>query len=118
MDGSLTENREGEILLMNFSGFKTKESGLINDDDSTNNNYIGIEIRYRNSYVICASKNINFQVSLGNVKFTVKHPESIIREDGQNYIFDVFRGGAFQIEFNSLSHKFSFNRVLLLLMVI
>ena len=114
MDGSLTENREGEILLMNFSGFKTKESGLINDDDSTNNNYIGIEIRYRNSYAICASKNINFQVSLGNVKFTVKHPESIIREDGQNYIFDVFRGGAFQIEFNINTPKSVNNKYFLI----
>ena len=90
MDGSLTENKDGDILLMNFSGFKTKELGLINDDDSTNNNYIGIEIRYRNSYVICASKNINFLVSLGNVKFTIKHPESIKQKDSKQFLRVTF----------------------------
>ena len=114
MDGCMTENKNGDILIMNFSGLKTKESGLINDDDSTNNNYIGIEIRYRNSYVICASKKITFLVSLGNVKFNVKHPESIIREDGQNYIFDVFRGGAFQIEFNINTPKSVNNKYFLI----
>ena len=104
LDGSNTDNKNGDILLMTFSGLKTKESGLINED-SANNNFIEIQIRYRNSYVICASKKINFLISLGNVKFTVKHPESIFGENGQNYIFDVFRGGAFQIEFNINTQK-------------
>ena len=97
LDGSLTENRKNDKLLMKFTGFKTKEAGLINDDDSQNNNFIGIEIRYRNSYVICGSSKITFSVSLGNVKFSVKHPETNL---DKNYIFDVFRGGAFQIEFS------------------
>ena len=95
LDGSSVENFRSDILLMNFSGLATKEAGLIREDDQGNNK-IGIEIRYRNSYVVCARKQINFQISLGNVKFSVKHPETNILE---NYVFDVFRGGAFQIEF-------------------
>ena len=107
LDGSIVENVKNDILLMNFSGLKTKEAGLINEDDQ-NNNFIGVEIRYRNSYVICTSKKINFQISLGNVQFSVKHPETNIDE---NYIFDVFRGGAFQIEFtintkNNVNNKY------------
>ena len=98
LDGSKKDSKAGEELLMKFSGLKTKEAGLINNNDNDNNNdnnFIRIEIRYRNSYVICASKTITASISLGNVKFSVKHPETI----DDNYIFDVFKGGAFQIEF-------------------
>ena len=111
LDGSLIENSQNDILLMKFSGFKTKEAGLINDDDSQNNNFIGIEIRYRNSYVICASNKINFSISLGNVKFSVKHPETNIND---NYRFDVFRGGAFQIEFTISTEKNVNNKYILI----
>ena len=100
LDGSLIKNIKNDILLMNFSGLKTKEAGLINDDTG-NNNYIGIEIRYRNSYVICGSAKINFYITLGNVNFFVKHPETV----DDNYKFDVFRGGAFQIEFTINTQK-------------
>ena len=101
LDGSTIEYSTGEILLLQFSGLKTKEAGLISEE-TNNNGFIGIEVRYRNSYVICSSSKIPFIVSLGNVKFTVKHPES--KDDG-SYIFDVYKGGAFQIEFNIKTEK-------------
>ena len=110
LDGSITENNIGDILLLNFSGLKTKESGLINEDNN-NNNFIGVEVRYRNSYVICGSKKINFYISLGNVKFTVKHPETNVVE---GYKFDVFRGGAFQIEFTINTQKNVYNKYILI----
>ena len=110
LDGSLTENNNGDILLLNFYGLKTKESGLINEDND-NNNFIGVEVRYRNSYVICGSKKINFYISLGNVKFEVKHPET---DSEKGYKFDVFRGGAFQIEFLINTQKNVYNKYILI----
>ena len=102
LDHPSTENILNDRLLLTFKGLKTSESGLINENDNENenNNFIRIEIRYRNSYVICGSTKIIFHVSLGNVEFTIKHPET----DG-TYVFDVFRGGAFQIEFTIKSPK-------------
>ena len=109
LDGSDKENNAGDILLLKFSGLKTKDAGLIYDDIS--NSYIGIEIRYRNSYVICSSGKIYLQVSLGNVQFSVKHPES---SDDGSYKFDVFRGGAFQIEFNIKTEKNVYNKYIVI----
>ena len=93
LDGSKKQNEADEQLSMTFSGLKIKEAGSINGQTSNNNN-IEIQIRYRNSYVVCANKKIEFKITLGTVKFEVKHPETT-----QSYTFDVFQGGAFQIEF-------------------
>ena len=93
LDGSIVQNKAGETLSMTFSGLKINDAGLIHDKISSNN-YIEIQVRYRNSYVICARKNIKFTITLGTVKFEVKHPET-----DEHYTFDVFQGGAFQIEF-------------------
>ena len=111
LDGSTKEYSSGDILLLKFSGLKSKEAGLINEENNSGNGYIGVQIRYRNSYVICASKKIEFIVSLGNVKFTVKHPES---SDDGTYTFDVFKGGAFQIEFNLISEKNFYNKYIVI----
>jgi hypothetical protein len=56
LDGSTKEYSSGDILLLKFSGLKSKEAGLINEENNSGNGYIGVQIRYRNSYVICASK--------------------------------------------------------------
>ena len=107
LDGSKKQNEANEVLLMTFSGMKIKEAGLIKDQTG-NNNYIEIQMRYRNSYVVCSSKVIHFKMTLGTVKFEVKHPETT-----EAHIFDVFQGGAFQIEFTlniqkNVDHKYFF----------
>ena len=107
LDNNLKDNSAGDTLLLKFSGMKTKDAGLINEGNGINNAYIGIEIRYRNSYVICASQRITLTVSLKDIKFTVKHPET--NDDG-SYKFDVYKGGAFQIEFNIKSQKNVYNK--------
>ena len=111
LDGSTKNYTEGDILLLKFSGLKTKEAGLITDNENDSNGYIGVQIRYRNSYVICSSKKIEFSVSLGNVQFLVKHPES---SDDSSYIFDVFKGGAFQIEFTLKTEKNVYNKYIVI----
>ena len=45
------------------------------------------------------------------MKFTVKHPES---NEDDNYKFDVYRGGAFQIEFNINSQKNVYNKYIVI----
>ena len=84
-------NYKGENLQLTFSGFETSETGLISGNLV---NKIDVQIRYRNSYVICSSIELDLYVTLGNINFSVKHPET------DTEIFDVFQGGAFQIEFN------------------
>ena len=44
------------MAVLKFSGLKTKEAGLIADDENDRNEYFGVQIKYRNSYVICSSK--------------------------------------------------------------
>ena len=110
LDGGNQVYNTGEILLLKFSGLKAKDAGLI-ADDNYNNNYIGIQIRYRNSYVINHSKNIPFNISLGNVQFTVKHPET--SDDGK-YKFDVYKSGAFQIEFSIKAQKNIYNKYIVI----
>ena len=110
LDNSGKENSAGDTLLLKFSGLKTKDAGLISES-TTNNGYIGIEIRYRNSQVICSSLKITLTVTLKNMKFTVKHPES---NEDDNYKFDVYRGGAFQIEFNINSQKNVYNKYIVI----
>ena len=105
------ENSAGDVLLLKFSGMKTKDAGLINEGNTINNGYIGIEIRYRNSFVICSSQKITLSVSLQNIQFTVKHPET---SDDEKYKFDVYKGGAFQIEFNINSSKNVFNKYIVI----
>jgi hypothetical protein len=111
LDGSTKEYSNGDILLLKFSGLRSKEAGLINEGNDSGNGYIGVQIRYRNSYVICSSNKIEFIVSLGNVTFTVKHPET---SDDGTYTFDVFKGGAFQIEFNLISEKNFYNKYIVI----
>ena len=107
LDNNIKDNSAGDTLLLKFSGMKTKEAGLISEGNSINNAYIGIEIRYRNSYVICSSLKISLTVTLKNIEFTVKHPET---NDDETYKFDVYKGGAFQIEFNIKSQKNVYNK--------
>ena len=111
LDNNNKENSAGDVLLLKFSGMKTKDAGLINEGNTINNGYIGIEIRYRNSYVICSSQKITLSVSLQNIQFTVKHPET---SDDEKYKFDVYKGGAFQIEFNINSSKNVFNKYIVI----
>ena len=109
LDGSNKEYKAGDILLLKFSGFKTKDAGLITEQNTADS--IGIQIRYRNSYVISSSASIPFTVSLGNVQFTVKHPET---SDDETYKFDVYKGGAFQIEFNIKTEKNVYNKYIVI----
>ena len=110
LDNSGKDYSAGDNLLLKFSGLKAKDAGLIKEENS-NNGYIGIELRYRNSYVICSSVKMDLIISLRNVQFTVKHPET---SDDGNYIFDVFKSGAFQIEFNINLEKNVYNKYIVI----
>ena len=59
LDGSNKEYSTGDNLLLKFSGLKTKDAGLITDQNTADS--IGIQIRYRNSYVISSSVSIPFK---------------------------------------------------------